>query len=468
MLSVAAISLGSLLFLTRKRVRNAMQTFLPNFSLNRLYARFLAGIDKLSYLATRIQNGHLRFYLATMLSSLFALAIIFNAFPLKFLQERLSVISPVPSWIDLLGLLTLILAVLTSLVSVFLIHDLQAILALAISGLAVAIWYALEPAPDVALVQIVVDLLAMVILVLSLARLPRRQHEKANEFTSRQSRPALIRDSLVALSSGVIVTILVYVSLSTRPHISLVTPFYVENAKLLTGAKDIVGAILVDFRGFDTLFEIAVFAVAGIGIHMLLHYAARKAGDHEDPDPAPTPGSKIFTMGIGGMPTSSLLHLLANALLPLALLLAVIQTIYGHDQPGDGFTAGVFISLSIGFWYVIFGYHFTKQHLPWLRSGYLISAGLLLGIINGLLSSFFGNGFLATVNYGEMLHLPLPTGFNLGNSFLFEVSICLTVLGSATYILDNLGRPKEIDLESDTLLVSLEEYESSQEDLKID
>jgi multisubunit Na+/H+ antiporter MnhB subunit len=168
------------------------------------------------------------------------------------------------------------------------------------------------------------------------------------------------------------------------------------------------------------------------------------------------------TTGVTGLPTSPLLHLLAYALLPLAMLQAVIQMFYGHDQPGDGFTAGVFISLAIGFWYVVFGYQTVKKQLPWVRSGYLIGAGLVLALVNGFLGSVIvgdrrpGVGFLAPVDYGNLLNLPLPSGFNLSNSFFFEVAICLTVLGGATYILDNLGRPKELDVESDTLLIGLQ------------
>jgi hypothetical protein len=41
--------------------------------------------------------------------------------------------------------------------------------------------------------------------------------------------------------------------------------------------------------------------------------------------------------------------------------------------------------------------------------------------------------------------LPLPAGFNLSTSFLFEVAICLAVLGSASYMLDTLGHPADSD-----------------------
>jgi hypothetical protein len=42
-----------------------------------------------------------------------------------------------------------------------------------------------------------------------------------------------------------------------------------------------------------------------------------------------------------------------------------------------------------------------------------------------------------------MLGLPLPKGFALSTSFIFEVAICLTVLGGASMTLDALGHPKD-------------------------
>ena len=51
--------------------------------------------------------------------------------------------------------------------------------------------------------------------------------------------------------------------------------------------------------------------------------------------------------------------------------------------------------------------------------------------------------FLGHLNFGAQLGLPLPRGFYLSTSFLFELAICLTVLGSASYLLDTLGHPGE-------------------------
>ena len=44
----------------------------------------------------------------------------------------------------------------------------------------------------------------------------------------------------------------------------------------LAHGRNIVNVILVDFRGFDTLGEITVLAVAGIGVYALLRLRPRK------------------------------------------------------------------------------------------------------------------------------------------------------------------------------------------------
>ena len=54
----------------------------------------------------------------------------------------------------------------------------------------------------------------------------------------------------------------------------------------------------------------------------------------------------------------------------------------------------------------------------------------------------------ANVDFGELVGLPLPKGFHLSTSFLFEVSICLSVLGSGAHMLATLGRPEYEDEES--------------------
>ena len=279
------------------------------------------------------------------------------------------------------------------------------------------------------------------ILVLALTRLPRKQREQARKLNFKQSRPGLLRDVLVSAGLGGIVAWITMIALVTRPRESVVTAFYEANAKILTGAKDIVGAIVVDFRAFDTLIEITVFSVAGLGIYTLLQYASRWAGDQVSEDAAPT-SRKLQTTGIGGPTTSVFIHAMVYVSLPISLIIAVIHILYGHDQPGDGFTAGVIVGLAIAFWYVVFGYEKVRERLRWLNPMVFISSGILLAIFSGVLSLSIKGNFLANVDFSTLQEIPLPAGIILGTSLLFEIAIFLSVLGSISYILSALGRPR--------------------------
>ena len=449
-LSIVAVTLGSLIFWQRERIRPAMISFLPNFSANALFNGTVFGLDWLAKTATRLQLGRLRFYMSIMMLSTIALIALFGGFPSSFDVQF--------GDLDLSGsnslrLFSLIMLAAAGLVSVFLRRDLHAVIALGISGLGVAVWMALEPSPDVALVQVVVDILATVILVLSLNIIPRKQRDRAQEFTYRQSRPGLIRDAVVATIAGLVMMAVSYTALSNRPRESVISPFYLENAKTLTGAKDVVGAIVVDFRAMDTLVEIMVFSLAGLGIYTLLHYAARQRGSRETDE---KPATIHTPLGIHGLPTSPFLHMLAYVMLPLAFMLGITHILYGHDQPGDGFTAGVIISLAIAEWYMLFGFHEVRRKLPWLKPVRLIIIGLGLGLTTSWLGVIFGDGFFTPVDYGKLLSLPLPPGLNLSNSLFFEIAIALAVMGTATLILDNLGRPREDDPQADADLAAIE------------
>ncbi len=215
-LSIVAVSLGLVLFWQRNRLRPALMALLPNLTVNALFDGTLWGLDHLSKTATRLQGGKLRVYLSIMVISLGGLLVLFNGLPFGFVFQNHSL-----NLTDLNGLrlFALLMLAASALLSVFLRRDLHAILAVGVVGLAVAVWMALEPAPDVALVQAVVDILSTVILILSLTLISRTLRLRAMEFTHKQSRPGLLRDALVAglmgldLASTLTLAVLVIVAM---------------------------------------------------------------------------------------------------------------------------------------------------------------------------------------------------------------------------------------------------------------
>jgi NADH:ubiquinone oxidoreductase subunit 5 (subunit L)/multisubunit Na+/H+ antiporter MnhA subunit len=441
LLSILAVGLGTFLFLYRNRLREMQSRLASTFTWNALYDGLLDLIDRGAYLATRTQTGRLRYYLAAILAATIALVFLFGGLPVVFRSPSALGLN-LRSEIAILRIFSLLLSVAAAVATVVLRRDLYAILALGASGLSMALLMVLEPAPDVALVQIIVDILLVVILVLTLTRLPKSQRDKAWELTYRQSRPGLLRDGLIAAASGGILFLITLNALASRPRVSQVTPFYAENAKPLAGATDIVGAIVVDFRALDTLVEISVFAMAGLGVYTLIRYASRRAGDPEQPAPGPA-GKELLSTGIGGGRASPLIRLAATFIMPVSMMLAATHLIYGHDQPGDGFTAGVIIGLSVGLWYVVFGYEETRQRLPWIKPMGLISLGLGLAFLNAFTPTLFGYPILAHFDYGKLIGLPLPRGLSLNTALFFEFAICLSVLGGVIAMLNALGHPRD-------------------------
>jgi multicomponent K+:H+ antiporter subunit A len=445
-LGVVAISLGMLIFLFRHRVRAWQQRILSRFTINPIYQGLLAGIDRAAAWATRLQQGKLRIYLITMIAAVILLFVgleISQASPFaaRLNQADFQFVGSLP----ILRLLSLVVILGAAVSTVLLKRDFSAILALGALGLAVALLYILEPAPDVALVQIVVDILSLVILVLALTRLPRAQRAKAQDLTSamKSERSSLIWNAVIAGALGLLVASITLFTLLNRPRESLVSPYYAANAKVETGATDIVGAIVVDFRALDTLGEIVVFSLAGLGIYTLLYHAARKHGD-KTPAVDAHRGAPLPTRGIGGLRASPFIRTTAYAALPLSLILAATHMMYGHDQPGDGFTAGVIISLSVGLWYIVFGYDETRRRLPWLRASNFIGLGILLALFTGLIAAFMTGSLLGNVDFTAGWPF-MPDGFHISTSFLIEVAICLTVLGGATHMLNTLGHPGELE-----------------------
>ncbi|MFN2135013.1 MAG: hydrogen gas-evolving membrane-bound hydrogenase subunit E [Candidatus Promineifilaceae bacterium] len=449
LLSAVAITLGVVLFIFRDRVRAWQQGLLPDLSFNALYRWVLAGIDRAAYWATRLQQGKLRPYLGIMLVAVSVLVA-----GLTITQSPLGLRPLSGPELDfgggllILRLVAPLIVVGAAAATVVLKRDFSAVLALGAAGLGMALIFVLEPAPDVALVQIVVDILALVIMVLALNRLPRMQRHSAQFLTERGWReatsgrlPSWTWQAVLAALLGIVVTIVTLFTLLERPRESTVTPYYAENAKAETGATDIVGAIVVDFRALDTLIEITVFSLAGLGIATLLTHAARKHGD-DNPRERHVPRKEFSTRGVGGYPLSPFIRTAAYVTLPISMILAATQIMYGHDQPGDGFTAGVIISLAIALWYIAFGFEETRRRLPWIKETAFIAVGILLATSTGLVATVLTGNFLGNYDFTAGWAW-LPYGFHISTSFLIEVSICLAVLGGATHMLSTLGHPQE-------------------------
>ena len=160
-----------------------------------------------------------------------------------------------------------------SALTVFLARSrLTAIIAVGALGLLIAFFFVLFRAPDLALTQLVVETITTVLFLLCFYHLPKLKRES----NTIQFKAVNV---LVSVGVGVVTTML---ALSARGNslFKTISGFY-ENAYELTGAKNIVNAILVDFRGFDTMLEILVLSIAGLGVYALIkiHLVGRRENE---------------------------------------------------------------------------------------------------------------------------------------------------------------------------------------------
>ena len=159
MLSIVAVTIGSLIFIFRSRVRKIQEQIFPELSINRFHERVLTAIDLCANLVIRLQSGQLRFYITIILFSLIALTLIFVGIPDLNISLLINqAVFDLDFAFSILRIFALVVVIGAALASVLIQRDFSAILTLGAMGLGVTVLIVLEPAPDVALVQMIVDL----------------------------------------------------------------------------------------------------------------------------------------------------------------------------------------------------------------------------------------------------------------------------------------------------------------------
>lgn len=136
-------------------------------------------------------------------------------------------------------------------------------------GFACAVLFALHGAPDLALTQILIETLTLVVFLLVLRQMPGLF--KGDSVWA----PKAVR---IVVSVGVGVTVALFAAMvSGARSAPSAGETYAELSLPDAGGKNIVNVILVDFRGWDTMGEITVLAVAALGVTNLVRMARRRA-----------------------------------------------------------------------------------------------------------------------------------------------------------------------------------------------
>jgi multicomponent K+:H+ antiporter subunit A len=293
---------------------------------------------------------------------------------------------------------------------------LTALIVMGALGLLISLIFVKFSAPDLALTQLSVEVVTVILLLLALYFLPQYS-------PSESGWPRRVRDIAIAGLAGGGAAALTWAVL-TRPYESI-ADFFLANSLPGGGGSNVVNVILVDFRGFDTLGEISVLALAGLGIYAMLRDLRL---------PAPSRDSRGQEWNWDRHPP--IMAALTRLLLPLALMVSVYIFLRGHNLPGGGFIAGLITAVALIMQYLANGVEWTHNRMT-ANLHPIIGAGLLIGLLTGLASFVFGYPFLTSAF--THVHWPIVGDFEVASAIAFDLGVYLVVVGSTLLILVHLG-----------------------------
>lgn len=412
LMSAMAIGGGIFIYTYRARLYRSQSEFMETDAKMIFEGAIQHIVKTASSYYEKFDSGSLQRYVAALL--IFTIVLI--ALPLFRYQSSFTIthMQPVTA-LEITAAVVMCLGAIATMV--FHRRRFIALLAISVVGLILSVAFARFSAPDLALTQLSVEVVTVILLMLALFFLPKK--------TAPESAPGrVVRDLAIAAAFGGLIATINYIFI-TQPLTSI-SDFYLANSKTGGGGTNAVNVILVDFRGLDTLGEILVLGIAALGIFKLM---ARIRLSMPNADEKGRPWTN------DSHPT--ILSMISQSLLPLALLVSFYIFLRGHNMPGGGFIAGLITSIAIIQQYIAHGVEWVK---PRIKVDYqnLIALGVLIAALTGVASWFFGYPFLTT--WFDYFDLPIIGEIELTSALIFDLGVYLTVVGATLLILAHLGK----------------------------
>ncbi|WP_339231004.1 Na+/H+ antiporter subunit A [Oceanobacillus sp. FSL K6-2867] len=266
-MTVGVVVIGALLYIYRKYWTVVYRLFPEKWSFNELYSFILDWMEERS---TAITNNYMTGYLRDYLVYIYLFFIVAIGGTILYTGAYSFDISgnaPITVFEATIAIVMMIAAISI----LFAKSRLTAILINSILGFGVAAFFVLFRAPDLALTQLIVETVTTVLFLVAYYFLPEWQKEDV----PRKSRNVNL---LIAVLVGVVFTVVALAVQNGKLFATISS--YFENSYELAGGKNIVNAILGDFRAFDTMLEVVVLLIAGIGVYTFIKLKAKKEDEN--------------------------------------------------------------------------------------------------------------------------------------------------------------------------------------------
>ncbi|MFC4323459.1 Na+/H+ antiporter subunit A [Litchfieldia salsa] len=257
-MTMGVIALGTIMFITLLKWSKIYDVFPKRLTLNKLYDGGLVALERSSYKLNKFyMTGFIRDYLVMIFA--FMIVVLLSSL---FIKDAFAFTTTNSAPIGIYEVVLALVMVAATVAILFAKSRLTSIISLGVVGYSVSLFFVLFRAPDLALTQLIVETVSVALFLLCFYHLPELK---------LKPKPLSFRlpNLVISLGVGTVVTLLALSANGTKLFDSI-SSYFVEASYKEAGGKNMVNVILVDFRGFDTLFEIAVLCIAALGIFTMI------------------------------------------------------------------------------------------------------------------------------------------------------------------------------------------------------
>ncbi|WP_271396939.1 Na+/H+ antiporter subunit A [Salinicoccus roseus] len=268
--TVFIVITGTLLFYFRDKWMFIYDYHKDRFTLNYLYDQ---GLIYSRFGSRKITDSYMSGFIRSYLVYIFLFFIVMGILTLLNTGIRISFDDMAPVGIHEMAVVLIILVSIAVILGTK--SRMVSIIMLGAIGFSMSLFFVFFRAADLALTQLAIETVTTALFLVCFYHLPKNsRHQERMRFK--------LTNFLVSLGVALIVIIIGLTAYSNRLF-DRISEFHIENVYELAAGGNMVNVILVDFRGFDTLFETLVFGIAGIGIYSLMKLRLnRKDGNNEE------------------------------------------------------------------------------------------------------------------------------------------------------------------------------------------
>jgi multicomponent Na+:H+ antiporter subunit B len=200
--------------------------------------------------------------------------------------------------------------------------------------------------------------------------------------------------------------------------------YYVEKGPQEIGAPNLVTAVVVTYRGFDTLGEVTVLFISAAGVGLLLRRTRR---DQKD-DTGLKKGDLAEESAGTHKAASEIVETATELLLPVIILFGIYVFMNGHLSPGGGFQGGAIIASGTMFLLLALPASHISRLMIAITESLSGFSYVVVGVLGVMMAGgFLDNRFMDLGTYGDLFSagaIPLIYTF-VGLKVGFELSAVL-------------------------------------------